>query len=103
DIKPGEKRPLFIYVYGGPLGTGHSVNDGSFGTTDYMFAQYLTDVLGYITVTIDPRGQSGYSARFGSANWENPGVAQTEDIVDLVKYFDAKGILDRERVGLNGW
>lgn len=103
DIKPGEKRPLFIYVYGGPLGTGHSVSDGSFGTTDYMFAQYLTDVLGYITVTIDPRGQSGYSARFGAANWENPGVAQTEDIVDLVKYFDAKGILDRERVGLNGW
>ncbi len=103
DIKPGDKRPLFIYVYGGPLGTGHSVTDGSFGTTDYLFAQYLTDVLGYITVTIDPRGQSGYSARFGAANWENPGVAQTEDIVDLIKHYDAQGLIDRERVGLNGW
>ena len=103
DMKPGEKRPLFIYVYGGPLGSGKSIEDGSFNSTSVMFAQYLTHTLGYITVTIDPRGQSGYSAEFGKANWDAPGVAQTEDLVDLVKYYDAKGMVDRERVGLNGW
>ncbi|MBX3115068.1 MAG: S9 family peptidase [Fimbriimonadaceae bacterium] len=103
DLKPGEKRPLFIYVYGGPLGIDKSVVDGSFGSTNYMFAQYLTDVLGYITVTIDPRGQSGYSAEFGGANWEQVGKPQAEDIVDLIKYYDAKGMVDRNKVGLNGW
>ncbi|MFM9874586.1 MAG: prolyl oligopeptidase family serine peptidase [Fimbriimonadaceae bacterium] len=103
DMKPGEKRPLFIYVYGGPLGTGHSVTDGAFNSTAYMFAQYLTHTLGYITVTIDPRGQSDYGSAFGKANWDNPGANQTEDIVDLVKYYDAKGMVDRTRVGLNGW
>lgn len=99
----GQRRPLFIYVYGGPLGTSNSVSDGAFGSTDYMFAMYLTQVLGYITVTIDPRGQSGYSARFGRANWEAPGVAQTEDIVDLIKYMEAEYTIDRSKVGLTGW
>jgi dipeptidyl aminopeptidase/acylaminoacyl peptidase len=103
DMKPGEKRPLFIYVYGGPLGTGKSVEDGSWNSTSTMFAQYLTYTLGYITVTIDPRGQSGYSADFGKANWEQVGVAQTEDIIDLIKHYDEKGVIDRSRVGLNGW
>lgn len=103
DMKPGEKRPLFIYVYGGPLGTGNSVVDGSFNSTAYLFAEYLTHTLGYITVTIDPRGQSGYSAAFGRANWDAPGVAQTEDLVDLVKYYDEMGMVDRSRVGINGW
>lgn len=103
DMKPGEKRPLFIYVYGGPLGTGHSVTDGTFNSTAYMFAQYLTHTLGYITVTIDPRGQSDYGSAFGKANWDNVGVNQTEDIVDLIKHYDAKGMVDRSRVGLNGW
>lgn len=103
DMKPGEKRPLFIYVYGGPLGEGNSVQDGTWNSTSVMFAQYLTHVLGYITVTIDPRGQSGYSAKFGRANWENVGVAQTEDLVDLIKFYEAKGMIDRNRVGLNGW
>jgi dipeptidyl-peptidase 4 len=103
DMKPGEKRPLFIYVYGGPLGTGHSVTDGAFNSTAYMFAQYLTHTLGYITVTIDPRGQSDYSASFGKSNWNNVGVGQTEDIVDMIKYYDAKGMVDRTRVGLTGW
>lgn len=103
DMRPGEKRPLFIYVYGGPLGTGKSVEDGSFNTTAYLFAMYLTRVLGYVTVTVDPRGSSGYSARFGRANWENIGVPQTEDITDLVNFMAEKHNIDRQKVGLNGW
>lgn len=103
DMKPGEKRPLWIYVYGGPLGIDKSVVDGSFNSTAYMFAQYLTDVLGYITVTIDPRGQSGYDGDFGKANWEQVGKPQAEDIMDMISYFDGKGMVDRKKVGLNGW
>lgn len=101
--KKGDKRPLFIYVYGGPLGTGNSVGDGDFNTTGFMFNMYLTNVLGYITATIDPRGSSGYSAAFGKANFDAPGVGQTEDLVDCVKYFAENYGVDSSRVGLNGW
>lgn len=103
DIDNGVKRPVFIYVYGGPLGESNSVTDGAFNSTAYMFNLYLTEVLGYITVTIDPRGQSGYSSRFGKANFDAPGKAQTEDLVDCVKFLQSKYPVDSTRVGLNGW
>jgi dipeptidyl aminopeptidase/acylaminoacyl peptidase len=101
--KKTDKRPLMIYVYGGPLGTGKSVNDGGFGSTDYWFAQYLTRVFGYVTCTIDPRGQSGYGNVFGKANYQHPGVAQVEDLTDGVKYLIANYGVDPKKVGVNGW
>lgn len=103
NFDKSKKAPLFMYVYGGPLGTGKSIVDGSFNSTSTMFAMYLTQVLGYVTVTIDPRGQSGYSAAHGRANWENPGKPQTEDLADCVKFMVENYNIDTTKVGLNGW
>lgn len=101
--KATDKRPLMVYVYGGPLTFSHSVTDGDFNSTSYWFAQYLTRRYGMVTVTIDPRGQSGYGAVFGKANWEQPGKAQTEDLVDGVKFLVSHHGVDPARVGINGW
>lgn len=101
--KKDQKRPLWIYVYGGPLGTGHSVWDGTFGSTDFRFNMYLAYVLGYVTCTIDPRGQSNYGSVFGKANWERPGVAQVEDLSDGVKWMAENYGIDTKKVGINGW
>ena len=103
DHKKTDKRPLMIYVYGGPLGEGHSVTCGSFNSTGYLFNMYLTHVLGYVTVVIDPRGQSGYGAVFGKANWEKPGVAQVEDLSDGVKHLVENYGVDPAKVAINGW
>lgn len=99
----GDKRPLMVYVYGGPLGIGKSVNIGDFNSSAFMFNMYLTHVLGYVTVTIDPRGQSGYGAAFGKANWEQVGVPQTEDLSDGVKYLVENFDVDAKKVAINGW
>ncbi|MBI5707954.1 MAG: S9 family peptidase [Armatimonadetes bacterium] len=96
-------RPLFMYVYGGPLGTGYSVMDGAFNSTAYIFAMYLTYTLGYVTCTIDPRGQSGYGNAFGMANFDKPGVPQTEDLTDCVKHLQMTYNIDTKKVGINGW
>ncbi len=98
-----DKRPLMVYVYGGPLGTGKSVEDGTFNSTATMFNSYLAYVYGFVTVTIDPRGQSGYGAEFGKANWEKPGVAQVEDLSDGVKFLIANYGVDPKKVAVNGW
>lgn len=103
DFKPTDKRPLLIYVYGGPLGTGYSVVDGSFNSAAYMFNMYMTYRYGFVTVTIDPRGQSGYGSAFGAANWEQPGKAQVEDLQDGVKYLIQQGGIDETKVGVYGW
>lgn len=101
--KKGEKRPLLLYTYGGPLGTGHSVVDGAFGHDSYLFPMYMAYKYGYICATVDPRGSSGYGAVFGNANWEQPGKPQTEDLEDCVKYLDETYGVDRKKVGVHGW
>ena len=103
DMKPGEKRPLLIYVYGGPLGTRNMIKRGSFSGSSYFFAQYMAKKHGYITCTIDPRGASGLGGVFEKSNFENVGKPQTEDLVDGVKYFIKNHGVDEKRVAIHGW
>ncbi|MCA9320716.1 MAG: S9 family peptidase, partial [Planctomycetes bacterium] len=103
DRKADDKRPLLIYVYGGPLGTRKQVNDGSYGADAYLFASYLAHKHGFVTCTIDPRGMSGYGGVFEKANFERVGKPQVEDLVDGVKYLVANHGVDPEHVGIHGW
>ncbi|MFM7320810.1 MAG: prolyl oligopeptidase family serine peptidase [Armatimonadota bacterium] len=97
--KDADVRPLLIYVYGGPLGEDHQVKDGSVD----RFGIYCAETLGYRYAVVDPRGTSGYGAVFGKANYERPGVAQVEDLVDAVGWISAGYGVDKARVGLHGW
>lgn len=99
SYKKDDKRPLLIYVYGGPLGTDNAIRVGSFD----RFGMYCAETLGYLYAIIDPRGTSGYGAVFGKANYEQPGVAQVEDLSDGVKYLAAQYGVDSKRVGVHGW
>lgn len=101
--KRDETRPLLIYVYGGPLGTRKSVVEGSTQSSAYRFAQYMTRTHGWVTATIDPRGQSGYGALFEKANYERVGKPQVEDLVDGVKHLVETHRADPERVAIHGW
>jgi dipeptidyl-peptidase-4 len=103
DWTPEDKRPLLIYVYGGPLGTGKMVNRGSFSGDSYYFALYMTKVHGYVTCTIDPRGASGYGGLFEKSNFEQVGKPQVEDLVDGAKWMIKHQGVDAERVGIHGW
>jgi dipeptidyl aminopeptidase/acylaminoacyl peptidase len=61
----GDKRPLLVYVYGGPLGgTRKTVEDGSYHSAAYLFARYMNEKHGWVTCCIDPRGHSGYGGVF---------------------------------------
>jgi len=100
--KASDRRPAVVYIYGGPLGDRHSVEIDSFQGTGYLFGMYMAAKHGYVTVTIDPRGQSNYGRRFSDANWEQPGLPQTEDLEDLMKKMPGFGV-DTKRVGLTGW
>lgn len=101
--KKTDKRPCLIYVYGGPLGTRHSVVDGSYRSDSYFFAYYMAQVHGYVTVTIDPRGQSGYGALFEKANFKQVGQPQVEDLVDGTKFLVSNYGVDEKKIGLHGW
>lgn len=101
--KNKKKYPLLIYVYGGPLGTRKSVVDGSYRSDGYFFGGYMAKKHGYVTVVIDPRGQSGYGGMFEKANYEKVGKPQVEDLVDGVKHLTEKYNVDDKRVAIHGW
>lgn len=101
--KKNKKYPLLIYVYGGPLGTRKSVTDGSYSSDGYFFQGYMADKHNYVTVVIDPRGQSGYGGLFEKSNYEQVGKPQVEDLVDGVKFLGEEFNIDQERVGIFGW
>jgi dipeptidyl aminopeptidase/acylaminoacyl peptidase len=94
------KHPLIVYVYGGP---GRQVTDGSFGSSGYLFNMYMAYRYGLVTATIDPRGTTFTGGPFADANFGQPGVPQTEDLEDGVKFLDEQYGVDRSRVGLYGW
>ncbi|MCK4998381.1 MAG: S9 family peptidase, partial [Anaerohalosphaera sp.] len=103
DWSKDDKRPLLIYIYGGPLGLRKMVTDGSYQSSSYFFGYYMAKKNGYVTVTIDPRGNSGYGGTFEKANYDRVGKPQVEDIVDGVKYLIAKHGVDPKRVAIHGW
>ncbi len=98
-----EKRPLLIYIYGGPLGTQKQVADGMYQQSSYFFGYYMAKKHGYITCTIDPRGNSGYGGVFEKANYEQVGKPQVEDLVDGVKFMIENYGVDKDRVAIHGW
>ena len=101
--KKSTKSPLLIYVYGGPLGSRHSVNDGSYSSDAYFFQMYMAQKHGYVTMVVDPRGQSGYGGLFEKSNYEQVGKPQVEDLVDGVKYMTENYNIDDQRVAIYGW
>lgn len=103
DWTPQDKRPLLIYVYGGPLGTQKMVTRGSYSSDSYFFAYYMAKKHGYVTCTIDPRGASGYGGLFEKSNYEQVGKPQVEDLVDGAKWFIKNQGVDATKVGIHGW
>lgn len=98
-----QQRPCMVYTYGGPLGEGNSVTDGSFNSTGYLFNMYLAQEYGFVTATFDPRGSSGYGAAFVRANFGAVGDVQTEDLVDAAKWLQEEYNVDPKKMALNGW
>ncbi|MCH8218075.1 MAG: prolyl oligopeptidase family serine peptidase, partial [Planctomycetes bacterium] len=76
---------------------------GSYSGSSYLFAYYMAKTHGYVTCTIDPRGVSGYGAKFEKANFEQVGKPQVEDIVDCGKWMIENHGVDSERIGMHGW
>ena len=103
DYPETGEYPLLIYVYGGPLGTRHSVVDGSYSSDGYFFQMYMAQKHGYVTMVVDPRGQSGYGGLFEKSNYEQVGKPQVEDLVDSVKHAVKNFNVDPKRVAIYGW
>ena len=103
DIKPGEKRPAFIFVHGGParqmlLGYHYM----SFYHVFYAVNQWLT-TKGYIVLSVNYRSGIGYGRAFRQAPETGArGNSEYRDVIAAGKWLAARPDVDPERVGIWG-
>ncbi len=93
-FQEGERYPALLRIHGGPNGM-YGVN---FNTEAQLFAAN-----GYLVVTTNPRGSSGYGREFGFALWQRWGIPDFEDVMAGVDHVIAQGWADPDRLGVGGW
>ncbi|HEX9894673.1 MAG TPA: S9 family peptidase, partial [Gemmatimonadales bacterium] len=90
----GRPPPALLRIHGGPV----SQYDKSFTFDAQLFA-----ARGYAVVMANPRGSSGYGARFARAIFADWGNKDFDDILAAVDHAVARGTADPERLGVGGW
>lgn len=91
--------PLIVSVYGGPH--AQMVTD-SWGARVDLRAQYLVSQ-GFCVMVVDNRGSARRGLAFEGAIKHRLGTIEIEDQVDGVRYAQAQGWVDGDRVGIYGW
>ena len=94
DYEKGTRYPTILRIHGGPV----SQYDFSFNKDAQLLAAN-----GYVVVTSNPRGSSGYGQAFSADLFAEWGVRDFEDVMAAVDYTIAEGYSDPERLGVGGW
>ena len=90
----GLRYPTLLRIHGGPVSQfSHRFN----------FEAQLFAANGYVVVTVNPRGSSGYGQEFSRAIWADWGNKDYEDVMAGVDYAIEQGYADPDRLGVGGW
>ena len=90
----GQPVPALLRIHGGPVGQ----YDVSFS-----FEAQLLAASGYAVILPNPRGSSGYGAKFTRAIMADWGNKDFDDVMASVDETVKMGVADPERLGVGGW
>jgi dipeptidyl aminopeptidase/acylaminoacyl peptidase len=99
DYAPGKSYPLLLVIHGGPAGafqTSFALRRGAYPVQAFASQEY-------VVFMPNPRGSGGYGERFRKANIKDWGYSDYNDIQDGVDDLVARGIADKDRLGVMGW
>jgi dipeptidyl aminopeptidase/acylaminoacyl peptidase len=94
DYKPGTRYPTILRPHGGPVWAYYA---------EFNFDPQLFAANGYVVLTPNPRGSSGYGQDFCKAIFADWGHKDFEDDMAMVDYSAAQGLADPEKLGVGGW
>ena len=94
DYQTGRRYPTLLRIHGGPV----SQYDRGFNSEAQLFAAH-----GYAVVMTNPRGSSGYGARFSGAIFADWGNKDYDDVMAAVDEAVRLGFADPARLGVGGW
>ncbi len=98
NYDPSKKYPLMVVIHGGPTGIDTPTPVPAYV---YPIIQWLDK--GSLVLRVNYRGSAGYGEAFRSLNVRNLGVGDAWDVLSGVDYLDAKGMIDRNKMGCMGW
>ncbi len=90
----GLKYPTLLRIHGGPV---------SQYSLSFNFEAHLLAANGYVVVTTNPRGSSGYGQAFSHVIWADWGNKDYDDVMAGVDYAIERGWADPARLGVGGW
>ena len=99
DFDSTKKYPLFMFVYGGD--GNQTVMDEYDSFNDFWY-QHLASK-GYVVISVDNRGTEGRGAEFRKTIYKQLGKYETEDQIEVAKYFSILPYIDGSRIGIFGW
>ena len=99
DFDSTKKYPLFMFVYGGD---GNQTVMDAYDSFNTFWYQHLASK-GYIVISVDNRGTEGRGAEFRKSIYKQLGKFETEDQIEVAKYFSTLPYIDGSRIGIFGW
>ncbi len=93
NLKRDGSNPAVVYPHGGPA--GQTVN--TFNALALALASR-----GYIVISPNVRGSSGYGMEFQKANYQDLGGGDLKDEVAAVKFLEDTGYVSAKKVGIAG-
>lgn len=95
-LKPGERRPAIVLVYGGP----HAQT--VLNSWDGGFAQMLADN-GFVVFRLDNRGASNRGTAFENSLYRDMGDGEVQDQAKGAAFLASLPFVDAKRIGVFGW
>ncbi len=95
----GRSYPLVLNIHGGPMGVFQQTFIGRRGL--YPVAAFAAE--GFAVLQPNPRGSSGYGMDFRTANYNDWGGGDFQDIMAGVDRVIEMGVADPERMVVMGW
>jgi dipeptidyl-peptidase 4 len=98
NFDPARKYPVVLYIYGGP-----SIPTISNSWQSSTLANQMLIENGYICVGMDNRAATAISKKLENIIGENPGIGETNDLLDGVRWLKSQPWADGSRFGVWGW
>ncbi|MGA7922010.1 MAG: S9 family peptidase [Candidatus Acidiferrales bacterium] len=94
DYQPGVRYPTILKPHGGPVWAYYA---------EFNFDPQLYAANGYVVLTPNPRGSSGYGVDYARAIFADWGNKDFADDMAMVDFAIAQGISDPDKLGVGGW
>jgi len=93
-VQPAIGYPTIVVLHGGPVYQY---------SHEFSFDRQLYANNGYVVVSINPQGSSGRGFDFARAIYADWGNKDSSDILTGLDQLQTKGLVDPNRIGVEGW